>query len=99
MSSYSFVWDYLIRNPSLILEEESRSQLFAIVEDKNFIGNGFSENFFIRPRDVLSFFKPFCLEKLNLLNCESFLYMRETELLSQSPEVVAAWLSENPAGV
>ncbi|MBM7569190.1 class I SAM-dependent methyltransferase [Paenibacillus sacheonensis] len=92
VSSYSFVWDYLIRNPSKILEEESRSQLNAIVEDKNFIGLGFSENFFIRPKDVLSFFKPFRLERLHLLNCESFLYLRETELLSQPPEVVRAWL-------
>ncbi|WP_219836937.1 bifunctional 2-polyprenyl-6-hydroxyphenol methylase/3-demethylubiquinol 3-O-methyltransferase UbiG [Paenibacillus sp. R14(2021)] len=92
VSSYSFVWDYLLRDPSLILNKENRSQLHAIVEDKNFTGYGFSENFFIRPRDVLSFFKPFCLEKLHLLNCESFLYMRETELLRQSPEVVTAWL-------
>lgn len=38
------------------------------------------------------FFQQFDLEKLHLLNCESFLYLREPELLSQSPEVVAAWV-------
>ncbi|MCQ6563511.1 class I SAM-dependent methyltransferase [Paenibacillus mendelii] len=92
VSSYSFVWDYLIQDPSMILNEEKRSQLNAIVDDANFTGHGFSENFFIRPRDVLPFFQPFHLEKLHLLNCESFLYLREAELLSQSHEVVSAWL-------
>jgi S-adenosylmethionine-dependent methyltransferase len=58
----------------------------------NFVGHGFTVNFYIRPRDVLPFFKQFNLEKLHLLNCESFLYLREAELLSQSPEVVSAWL-------
>ncbi|WP_135554647.1 class I SAM-dependent methyltransferase [Paenibacillus cymbidii] len=92
VSSYSFVWDYLIRDPSLILDEGRRSQLRAIVDDKNFTGYGFSENFFIRPRDVLSFFQPFSLEKLHLLNCESFLYLRESELLNQPPDVISAWI-------
>jgi 2-polyprenyl-3-methyl-5-hydroxy-6-metoxy-1,4-benzoquinol methylase len=92
VSSYSFVWDYLIQHPSLILNEERRAQLNAIVDDANFAGQGFSENFFIRPKDVLPFFEPFQLEKLHLLNCESFLYLREPELLGQSQEVVSAWL-------
>jgi S-adenosylmethionine-dependent methyltransferase len=92
VSSYSFVWDYLIRDPSLILNAEMRSQVNAIVDDANFAGHGFSENFFIRPKDVLPFFQTFCLEKLHLLNCESFFYLREPELLSQSPAVVSAWL-------
>lgn len=92
VSSYSFVWDYLIGNPSLILNEERRLQLNTIVEDTNFAGHGWVDNFFIRPRDVLPFFRQFDLEKLHLLNCESFLYLREAELLSQSAEVVTAWL-------
>lgn len=92
VSSYSFAWDYLIRDPSLILNEERRSQLNALVDDANFAGHGFSDNFFIRPKDVLPFFQPFHLEKLHLLNCESFLYLREAELLSQPQEVVSAWL-------
>jgi S-adenosylmethionine-dependent methyltransferase len=92
VSSYSFVWDYLIQNPSFILNEERRSQLNAIVDDCSFTGHGFSENFFIRPKDVEPFFQSFNLERLHLINCESFLYMREAELLQQSPEVVAAWL-------
>jgi S-adenosylmethionine-dependent methyltransferase len=92
VSSYSFVWDYLIGNPGLILNEERRLQLNTIVDDTNFAGHGFADNFFIRPRDVLHFFQQFDLEKLHLLNCESFLYLREAELLGQSPEVVTAWL-------
>lgn len=92
VSSYSFVWDYLIGNPGLILNEEQRLQLNTIVEDVYFTGYGFSDNFFIRPCDVLPFFEQFDLDKLHLLNCESFLYLREPELLNQSPEVVSAWL-------
>jgi S-adenosylmethionine-dependent methyltransferase len=92
VSSYSFVWDYLVQNPSMILHDDRRVQLNAIVDDVNFAGHGFSENFFIRPKDVLPFFEHFSLEKLHLLNCESFLYLREPELLSQSEEVVSAWL-------
>ncbi|WP_054024901.1 class I SAM-dependent methyltransferase [Bacillus sp. FJAT-28004] len=92
VSSYSFVWDYLIRDPGLILTNERRSELNFILDDTNFAGMGFTDNFFIRPKDVLPFFKSFELEKLHVVNCESFLYLREPELLRQSPEVVNAWL-------
>lgn len=92
VSSYSFVWDYLIRNPDLILSDERKSQLNIMLDDVNFVGQGFTDNFFIRPKDVLPFFEQFELEKLHLLNCESFLYQREAEILSRPPEVVAAWL-------
>jgi S-adenosylmethionine-dependent methyltransferase len=92
VSSYSFVWDYLIRNPEFILDTERKSQLNMIVEDGNFSGQGFSDNFFISPKNVLPFFNQFNLEKLHLLNCESFLYLREPELLGQRPEVINAWL-------
>lgn len=92
VSSYSFVWDYLLRNPDLILSDEHKSQLNIMLDDVNFKGHGFTDNFFIRPKDVLPFFEQFSLEKLHLLNCESFLYLREAELLSRPPEVVSAWL-------
>ncbi|WML48651.1 class I SAM-dependent methyltransferase [Neobacillus sp. PS3-34] len=92
VSSYSFVWDYLIRNPQFILDDERKLQLNMMVEDVNFFGQGFTDNFFIRPKDVLPFFEQFNLNKMHLLNCESFLYLREAELLRQSPEVVSAWI-------
>ena len=92
VSSYSFAWDYLLRDPGLILQDELRAQIYTIADDANFTGHGFSENFFIRPRDVLPFFQSFGLDKLHLVNCESFLYLREAELLNQPPEVVTAWL-------
>ena len=92
VSSYSFVWDYLIRNPDLILSDERRSHLNVMLDDVNFAGEGFTDNYFIRPKDVLPFFKQFQLEKLHLLNCESFLYLREAELLNRPSEVVSAWL-------
>lgn len=92
VSSYSFVWDYLIQNPSLILDEERKYQLNNMINDQNFIGHGWTDNFFIRPKDVLPFFEIFELENLHLVNCESLLYMREAELLNQPPEVVSAWL-------
>ena len=92
VSSYSFVWDYLIVNPELILDADRRSELNVIIDDSNFVGKGFTENFFISPKNVLPFFEQFELEKLHLINCESFLYLREPELLKQSPDVVSAWL-------
>lgn len=92
VSSYSFVWDYLIQNPQYILEEEKKKQLEVMLQDVNFTGQGFSDNFFIRPKEVLPFFEQFKLEKLNIVNCESFLYLQETQLLNQSPEVISAWL-------
>jgi S-adenosylmethionine-dependent methyltransferase len=92
VSSYSFVWDYLIRNPEFILNDERKSELNVMLNDKSFEGKGFTDNFFIRPKDVLPFFQQFTLEKLHLLNCESFLYLREPELLGKPPEVVSAWL-------
>ncbi|REE68763.1 methyltransferase family protein [Paenibacillus taihuensis] len=92
VSSFSFVWDYLLRDPSLILLEERKSELHIIRDDVNFAGHGFTENFYIRPKDVLPFFEKFEVEKLHLVNCESFLYLREPELLAQPAEVVTAWL-------
>lgn len=92
VSSYSFVWDCLIKNPSLILDDTRKSQLDIVSQDVDFSGQGWSDNYFIRPKDVLPFFDQFELEKLHLVNCESFLYLREPELLTQSPEVVSAWL-------
>jgi S-adenosylmethionine-dependent methyltransferase len=92
ISSYSFVWDYLLRNPEFILENERKEQLSKIVTDEDFTGQGFSDNFYISPKNALPFFDQFNLEKLHLLNCESFLYQREPELLKQPPEVVNAWL-------
>ncbi|WP_189655296.1 class I SAM-dependent methyltransferase [Bacillus sp. HNG] len=92
ISSYSFVWDYLIRNPEIILNSERKLELNKIVDGKDFAGKGFSDNFYISPKNVLPFFKPFNLEKLHLLNSESFLYLREPELLKQKPDVINAWL-------
>ncbi|ANU11196.1 hypothetical protein BBH88_13260 [Planococcus antarcticus DSM 14505] len=92
VSSYSFVWDYLAQNPQFILEEERKAQLEVLFKHGNCVGQGFTDKFFMRPKEVLSFFEQFNLEKLHVLNCESFLYLREVELLKQSPEVVAAWL-------
>lgn len=92
VSSYSFVWDYLLRNPDLILSDDRKSQLNVMLDDVSFVGEGFTDNFFVRPKDVLPFFNQFNLEKLHLVNCESFLYLREAELLSRPPEVVSAWL-------
>lgn len=92
VSSYSFVWDYLVQNPQFILEEERKAQLEVLLKDANYAGQGFTDNFFMRPKEVLPFFEGFDLEKLHVLNCEGFLYLREAELLQQPPEVVAAWL-------
>ncbi|MBP3962902.1 class I SAM-dependent methyltransferase [Paenibacillus lignilyticus] len=92
VSSYSFVWDYLIRNPAFILADDRRAELHMMIKDANFAGHGFTDNYYIRPRDVAPFFEAFQLEKLHIINCESFLYLREPELLTQPPEVVSAWL-------
>ncbi|AXI08167.1 hypothetical protein CUC15_03955 [Oceanobacillus zhaokaii] len=92
ISSYSFVWDYLIRNPEFILDNDRKSELNKIVDGKDFAGKGFSDNFYISPKNVLPFFIQFNLEKLHLLNSESFLYLREPELIGQKPEVINAWL-------
>ena len=92
VSSYAFIWDYLIHNPEFILDNQRKSHLKLIVEDENFTGNGFSDNFFISPKNVLPFFNQFNLKKLHLINCEGFLYLREPELLKNSPEVINAWL-------
>jgi S-adenosylmethionine-dependent methyltransferase len=92
ISAYSFAWDYLIRNPEFILDDDRKSELNKIADGKDFAGKGFSDNFYISPKNVLPFFEQFDLEKLHLLNSESFLYLREPELLRQKPEVVSAWL-------
>ncbi|WP_170138857.1 class I SAM-dependent methyltransferase [Oceanobacillus chungangensis] len=92
ISSYSFVWDYLIRNPDFILNSDRKSELNKIVDGKDFAGEGFSDNFYISPKNVLPFFIQFNLEKLHLLNNESFLYLREPELIGRKPEVINAWL-------
>ena len=59
-----------------------------IVEDRNFVGKGFSDNFFISPKNALPFFEQFNLEKLHLLNCESFLYLREPDGLEKMKQKI-----------
>jgi hypothetical protein len=76
----------------VFLNEEMRSQINTVVDGVSYVDQGFSEDFFIRPPNVLSFFQSFSLVKLHLLNCESFLYLREAELLNQDSKVVSAWL-------
>lgn len=61
--------------------DEQKSQLNIMLDDVNFKGHGFTDNFFIRPKDVLPFFEQFSLEKLHLLNSKVFyIYVRQNSL-------------------
>lgn len=86
---------YMLKiNPPGIVSEVMSEVLFrkALTEDKSYAGDAFTQAYFINQHEVLPFFERFPLEKLHLFGQEGILSPNESNILSQPPEVVAAWL-------
>ena len=92
ISSYAAVWDYLTRYPDMILGDGERKFFDLLEKDQSFSGFSFTETHFIRPADIRPFMASFPLKQLHILGSESILSLRERELISQPPEVLAAWI-------
>jgi len=70
-------------------ETEYQERLLA---QKSYSGDAFTKAFFIAQSEILPFMSQFPLEKLHLFGQEGILSPNESNIMSQPPEVINAWL-------
>jgi 2-polyprenyl-3-methyl-5-hydroxy-6-metoxy-1,4-benzoquinol methylase len=92
ISSYAAVWDFLVSKPENILNENMAKYYDVFANNKSFSGSSFTESHFSRPQEVEPFMAQFPLEKLHILSSQSFLALKEKELMEQPQEVFNAWV-------
>lgn len=79
-------------NPPVIIDENESEFYRAVLEDRSFTGEAFTQAFFIHQREVLPFMSQFPLEKLHYFGQESITSPCESNIMSQPKEIVDAWL-------
>lgn len=81
-------------DPACILDpsEHSLAYLQAVQNNQSIAGTLFTEAFFIKPGEVLPFMAQFPLETLHLFGQEGITAPCEKTIMSQSEDVVKAWL-------
>ena len=78
--------------PELLVDKSEDEYLTAVLTDTNFAGLGFTYAFNINPNDVLPFMSQFPLEKLHYFGQEAMMSPGESNIMSQSKEVIDAWI-------
>lgn len=78
--------------PTIILDQSESEFYHTVLSNESFTGQAFTQAFFINQREVLPFMAQFALEKLHLMGQEGITSPCEEKIMSQSPEVVNAWL-------
>ncbi len=78
--------------PQIILDPNEEVFLSTLRNNQCFSGAAFTQALFIAQRDVLPFMARFPLQKLHFLGQEGVLSPCESNIMTQSPEVVSAWL-------
>lgn len=78
--------------PDIILNKSEEEFYKTVLDDKSYSGMAFTQAFFINQKEVLPFMKQFPLKKLHFLGQESITSPCESNIMSQSPEVVDAWI-------
>lgn len=92
ISSYAGIIYSMKYEPQLILDPTCKDHYRLFEEDKEFVGESFTQAYFIRHSDVLPFMSQFALEKLHFLGQESLISPCEPNILAQPPEVIERWL-------
>ena len=94
ISSYAGIIYYMKYSPEMLQAnpiEEEYAQYF--IDDEPFNGEGFTQMYMIRQRDVLPFMAGFPLEKLHYFSQEGILAPCELTFMQQPPEVMEKWLT------
>lgn len=78
--------------PEIISDVNEIDFYKAVLENKSFAGEAFTQAFFIRQDDVLPFMSQFPLEKLHFFGQESISSPCEDNIISQPKVIVDAWL-------
>ena len=78
--------------PQLLLMQPEQVFIDAVLKDESYGGDAFTKAFFISKKDILPFLDKFPLEKKHLFGQESILSPCETNILSQSQEVIDKWV-------
>ena len=84
---------FLLRDmPEAIALPDEERFITPLVAGKSFSGAAFTQAFFVNQNEILPFMAKFTLEKLHLIGQESILAPNEKNIMSQPPNIVAAWL-------
>ena len=78
--------------PESITNANSFEYYKAVLEDRNYAGEAFTQAFFIHQREVLPFMAQFPIEKLHYFGQESITSPCESNIMSQPQEIIDAWL-------
>ncbi|MDD4113688.1 MAG: hypothetical protein PHC56_11775 [Herbinix sp.] len=79
-------------DPPVIIDGNESEFYKAVLEERSFTGEAFTQAFFIHQREVLPFMSQFPLEKLHYFGQESITSPCESNIMSQPKEIVDAWL-------
>ena len=79
-------------DPPVIIDGNESEFYRAVLEDRSFTGEAFTQAFFIHQREVLPFMAQFPLEKLHYFGQEGITSPCESNIMSQPKEIVEAWL-------
>ena len=78
--------------PAIIIDPSETDFHRAVLDNTGFAGQAFTQAFFINQHEVLPFMSQFQLEKLHLFGQEGISAPCEGNIMSQPPDVVAAWM-------
>ena len=93
ISSYAgLLWTLKHDQPAIVRPDRSDWVFEVFLDDTDFSGTAFSENYFVRHDDILPFFSQFPLTALHLIGSESIFSPYEQGLLAQPPAVFDAWI-------
>lgn len=78
--------------PEMIIDPIEKLFYDTVLENKSYSGMAFTHAYFAKQSEILPFMEQFPLEKLHFLGQEGITSPCESNIMSQPPEVVNAWL-------
>ncbi|MHB1483072.1 MAG: class I SAM-dependent methyltransferase [Saccharofermentanales bacterium] len=83
---------YMKYKPDMVSDPAEKIFLDAILENRSFAGQAFTQAFLARQDEILPFMEQFNLEKLHLIGQESIISPCENNIMSQQKEVIEKWI-------
>jgi len=83
---------FMKQAPGYIVNDSETVFLNDVIERKSYAGDAFTKAVFTEQSEILPFMARFPLEKLHLFGQEGIISPCEGSIMSQSPEIVGAWL-------
>ena len=78
--------------PEVVLMQEDQAYINAFLQDVNYAGKAFTQAFYIKPQEVLSFMGQFQLKKLHFFGQEGIFSPGEPTVMQATQAVIDRWL-------